>query len=388
MTFRPVAGNADVKLILSIVTALVSPGNGAENGKGIARTAKRNYAPQTTMKFPTIAGFCLLALLAACTGCVPKAPSEVVVYVALDRQFSEPVLKQFEAETGIRVLPKYDIESNKTVGLASAIEAERNRPRADLFWNNEALHSARLAQAGLAEAYASPQAEFLPASCRDPDNHWHGFAARGRVLVVNTKLLPDETAWPRSVRELADPKWKANCGVARPLLGTTATHAMLLGQQWGEGTALDFFAAVRGNAVLEGGNLRVALHVAEGQYAWGLTDTDDAIIQIEKGFPVRIIWPNQGPDDAGAVLIPNTLMIVKGGPNPDNARRLVDWLLRPETEALLAAAASAQIPMHAKSTARSRVWPEMPPRMSAADFGAAARLWEKMLPRLVELFQQ
>ncbi len=329
----------------------------------------------------------VLALLLPGPGCVRTSPSEVVVYVALDRQFSEPVLKQFEAETGIRVLPKYDIESNKTVGLATAIEAERNRPRADLFWNNEVLHSARLAEAGLAEAYISPQAEFFPASCRDPEQFWTGFAARGRVLIVNTKLLPDEAAWPRSVRELADAKWKGNCGVARPLLGTTATHAMLLGQQLGEDRALAFFQQVHDNAVLEGGNLRVALHVAEGRYAWGLTDTDDAIIQIEKGFPVKIVWPDQGAGETGAVLIPNTLMIVKGSPNPDNARRLVDWLLRPETEALLAAAASAQIPMHAQVTARSRVWPETAPRISAADFSAAARQWASFLPRLTELFQ-
>jgi hypothetical protein len=43
---------------------------------------------------------------------------EVVVYTALDRQFSEPILSEFTAKTGIEARAVYDTESTKTVGLA------------------------------------------------------------------------------------------------------------------------------------------------------------------------------------------------------------------------------------------------------------------------------
>ncbi len=329
-----------------------------------------------------------LALGLVCGGCVRQSSQEVVVYAALDREFSEPLLKEFEAETGIRVLAKYDIESNKTVGLATAISSENARPRADVFWNNEILHSVRLAQNGLAAGYRSPQDSGYPAEFVAGDHTWHGFAARARVLIVNTELLPDTSTRPVSIRELADPRWKNNCGLARPLLGTTATHAAVLFHEWGAVQAEEFFSAVRDNAIIEGGNRTVAINVAQGRYAWGLTDTDDAVLEMEKGSPVTIVWPDQAVDGAGTMLIPNTLMIVRGGPNPDNARRLVDWLLRAETESKLAAAASAQIPLRKESVVTSRIWPsEHPPRIWRPDFAAAATDWDQTAATLSRIFQ-
>ena len=52
----------------------------------------------------------------------------VVVYTALDREFSEPILKAYSKETGVKVLPKFDVESTKTVGLTNLLIAERARP--------------------------------------------------------------------------------------------------------------------------------------------------------------------------------------------------------------------------------------------------------------------
>src|SRR4051812_3867168 len=72
------------------------------------------------------------------------AADTVVVYTALDREFSEPVLKDYAKGSGVRVLPKFDVESTKTVGLTNLLVAEAARPRCDLFWNNEILNTIRL----------------------------------------------------------------------------------------------------------------------------------------------------------------------------------------------------------------------------------------------------
>ena len=50
-----------------------------------------------------------------------RTPREVIVYTALDRQFSEPILKDFEDKTGIRVRPVFDTEAVKTVGLVNQL---------------------------------------------------------------------------------------------------------------------------------------------------------------------------------------------------------------------------------------------------------------------------
>ena len=139
---------------------------------------------------------------------------EVVVYAALDREFSEPILADFEKKTGIKVLPKYDVESTKTVGLTNAILAEAARPRCDVFWNNEILNTLRLQEAGLLENYKSSAGEPYPAMFRDADGAWHGFAGRARVLIVNKDLVP-EAERPTSIEDLVDPKWKGKIGIAK-----------------------------------------------------------------------------------------------------------------------------------------------------------------------------
>src|SRR3954465_4164398 len=80
---------------------------------------------------------------------LPAPAGSVVVYSALDREFSEPILKAYAKQTGVKVLPKFDVESTKTVGLTNLIVAERARPRCDLFWNNEILNTLRLKEKGL-----------------------------------------------------------------------------------------------------------------------------------------------------------------------------------------------------------------------------------------------
>ena len=78
-----------------------------------------------------------MAVLSTLTvGCL-SSENQVVVYTALDRDFSETIFDKFTEETGILVRAKYDTESTKTVNLTNALIEEANRPRCDLFWNNE-----------------------------------------------------------------------------------------------------------------------------------------------------------------------------------------------------------------------------------------------------------
>ncbi|NQT12503.1 MAG: extracellular solute-binding protein [Planctomycetes bacterium] len=318
----------------------------------------------------------LLVLAPFLAGCWSTSGEKVVVYTALDSVFSEPIFADFTAETEIAVLGKFDTEATKTVGLAQAILQERARPRCDVFWNNEILHTLRLEAEGLLDVYASPAAEGFPQMYRSADHTWHGFAARARVLVVNTDLVPEDER-PTSIHDFLDPKWRSKAGIAKPLFGTTATHAACLFEHWGDEKAKEFFRDMKANDVqILSGNKQVALSVAGGQLAFGLTDTDDAIIEIERGLPVAIVYPDQADDAMGTLFIPNTLSILKGCPNPEAARRLVDYLLSPPVEAKLAAGASAQIPLNPAVEADVRVETPHTVKPMQIDFQAAAARWE------------
>jgi iron(III) transport system substrate-binding protein len=317
-------------------------------------------------------GLCACVFFA---GCWSATQPEVVVYSALDREFAEPVLDDFSKATGIRVRAKYDDESTKSVGLTNVLIQEAGRPRCDVFWNNEILNTLRLNEHNLLDAYASPAAVAYPAAFRAADGTWHGFAARARILVVNTRLVPVGDR-PTSIYDLADPKWKGKIGIARPIAGTTASHVACLFAALGEEKAKEFFRSLKKNEVqILGGNKQVAQACAAGQIAFGLTDTDDAIIEVERAGPVTIVYPDCQSDQLGTLFIPNTLAIVKGCPHPDRARQLIDYLLSPAVEAKLAAGASAQIPLNPATEATPRIETPQTVKAMPIDFAAAAKQW-------------
>ena len=311
------------------------------------------------------------------TGCrEPSNSKEVVVYAALDRDFSEPLFREFQKKTGIRVRAKYDTESQKTVGLFNAILSESNRPRCDLFWNNEILNTLRLRERNLLEAYDPKTASDFPERFRDPQSFWFGFAARARVLIVNTQLI-DQDQYPSSIEDLADPRWKGKVGIAKPLFGTTATHAAVLFAALGEDQARNLFHGISENAKTMAGNKHVAVAVANGRLHFGITDTDDAIIEREQGMPVEIIYPDQAPGQIGTLFIPNTLALIKGSPQGDNARRLADFLLSPEVEKKLANGPSAQVPLNRSINMQLRVESPKTIRAMKVDFADAASHWDQ-----------
>lgn len=327
----------------------------------------------------------LLIVLAVAAGCWAPSRREVVVYAALDREFSEPVLNEFQQRTGLAVRAQYDVESTKTVGLVRRIIQEQHRPVCDVFWNNEILHTLRLERLGLLAAYQAPNAGDFRASYRSPTGHWHGLAARARVLLVNTQLVPAGEL-PDSIEDLADSKWRDRVGIAKPLFGTTATHAAVLFAAWGETRAQEFFQSLKGQARILSGNKQVAISVGRGQLAFGLTDTDDAIIEVEQGQPVAIVFPDQQESGIGTLFIPNTVAILRGGPHEQNAQQLIDFLLSPAVEQRLAQGPSAQIPLNHTVQEQPRILPDQPIRWMDVDFAAAADAWEPAEAFLRDLF--
>lgn len=326
--------------------------------------------------------------LAFCSGCVSRSESDVVVYSALDEDFAAPILAAFErsTENEVGVIGKYDIESTKTVGLANQLIAEADTPRCDLFWNNEIMHTVRLQKLGILEPHDWRVPSTWPQDMVASDGTWCGFAARARVLLVNTDLLPSIDERPTRVNELADPKWEQNCAMARPLFGTTATHFAVLRDIIGKEKTLELLQSIHDNAVVLSGNKQVAQAVSSGKVAWGLTDTDDAIIEKDLGYPVEIIYPDQQPEQPGTLRIPNTLAILKNAPHPVAAGKLADFLMTPEIEDRLAMGRSSQLPISKESKFPPAVLPSEPVRWMRVDFEAAAEDWDAWAKTLADLF--
>ena len=142
----------------------------------------------------------------------------VVVYVSHDQVFSEPILKDFEKETGIKVRAVYDTEETKSTGTMNRLIAEKSNPQADVYWANEPVRAEVLRQQAIAAPYSSPNAEGISASFKDPDGYWTGFAAAcprsHRQQECNGKTAI--RSWPTATRNGAGGRsWPTRCSARR-----------------------------------------------------------------------------------------------------------------------------------------------------------------------------
>lgn len=334
-------------------------------------------------------GAAALAVLAAAAWVVRSfhlspvgVPRAVVVYTSLDQDISEPILRRFEERTGIRVLPVYDAEAAKTTGLVNRLISRRDNPDCDVLWNSEVVQTQRLADMDLLEPYASPQAARIGREFRDPNARWTGFAARARVLVYNTKLVPQADA-PTGIADLGDPKWRGRAAIASPFFGSTLTHMAALYQLWGPQQLGEFLERLRDNDVaICPGNAAVRDLVGTGERAIGVTDTDDAFRAIDEGKPLAIA-PSAEPGTV--IFFPNAVSIIRRCPHPAAARQLVDFLLSAEVETLLAQPPGTMIPLAADLADSPTPWRGKLPRpVMSFDVPLAAR----SLPAVRELLQQ
>jgi iron(III) transport system substrate-binding protein len=255
---------------------------------------------------------------------IREAPAEVVVvYCAQDQTYAEPILREFERETGIRVKAVYDSEAVKTVGLANRLLAERDHPRCDVFWGNEEMRTRQLERLHV---------------WRDP-GPFTSFGARARCLVINTNQVPAELPPPDSLLALTNVLWRGRVAIAFPQFGTTATHFHVLRQVWGDERWQAWCRGLLANEVrVLDGNSTVVRMVGRGEAWIGLTDTDDVVAGQRDGLPVQ-----RGPVLPGTSLfIPNTVGIVRGAPHPGNAQQLADYLGQPATVKRLLEAGAIQ----------------------------------------------
>jgi iron(III) transport system substrate-binding protein len=328
------------------------------------------------------------AVVVTLAGCrsseLPRNASRTVtIYVSTDRVFSEPVLREYERRSGVRVNAVYDTEETKSTGLANRLLAEKARPQADVFWSNEPVRTLVLKSRDVLASYRSPSADGIPSLLVDPDGYWTGFSARMRVLAYNTKMVKAEDA-PRSIFDLAESKWKGQVAMADPRFGSTSFHVAALYALAGDDKMDTFFKRLKANDVrIVDGNSVVRDLVARGEVKVGLTDTDDVNVAIENGQPVSMVLPDR--DGLGVPVMPNMVSLIANAPHPQEARQLIDYLLSADVERQLAQSEAVQIPLHAGVPGPKNIPPINSFRPMTLDFAKAARRVEDVTTRLATI---
>jgi iron(III) transport system substrate-binding protein len=295
----------------------------------------------------------LVVLLAAClVVSLSKQQRKIVVYISEDQDYAEPILNDFEKSTGIKVEALYDTEATKTVGLPNRLIAEKNKPRADVFWNNEVMRSVMLKQEGILEPYCSPNAADINDVYKDKDCYWTGFSARARVIIYNTEKMSEE---PNSIYDFLDSKWMGKTCIGNPVIGLTSTHMASIFAILGDDKAKEFFLELKGNGVqVVPSNSMVRDQVVAGECYFGLTDTDDAYDAIAANKSVKMVFSDQGKDEIGDLVMPESVMLIKGAPHNEDAKAFIDYMLSAGVEERLAELA-LQMPLKNSSVVPKNV---------------------------------
>jgi iron(III) transport system substrate-binding protein len=211
------------------------------------------------------------------------------------------------------------------------VQTEKDRPQGDIVWGV----SRSLLESNVAyfEPYASKHRDAVPAEYRDPNDRWIGTNLHLMVILQNTSEVP-EGAGPKSWQDLLDPKWKGRVAFTDPAnSGSAYTTVTLLASLWGNdeagwGRISKWLANMK---VLNKSSL-VFQGVGNGEYALGVSLEYAGYLWASNGAPVKVVYPADGT----AVQMEG-VAVLKGGPNPEAARRFVDYVNRKDVrETILA----------------------------------------------------
>jgi iron(III) transport system substrate-binding protein len=248
------------------------------------------------------------------TGCGKSQSPVVVIYTSQDEVFAEPILAEFQKETGIQARAVYDSEAVKTVGLVNRLLTERGNPQCDVFWNNEEFRTRQLAAHDVFRK----------------TNGWTHLGYRTRRIVINTNLLIAAAA-PRTFSDATNAMWRGKVALAYPLFGTTATHFHALRQHWGAAAWENWCRALAANKpFLVDGNSVVVKMVSQGEASWGFSDSDDIAGAQREGFPVAALTTTDE-----TLFVPNTVGVIRNCPHPEAAQRLYEFISDPKVSAKL-----------------------------------------------------
>jgi iron(III) transport system substrate-binding protein len=263
------------------------------------------------------------------------AQAQVTVYCSILEEQCRLGVTHFEKATGVKVT----MVRKSTGETYAQIKAEAANPRADVWWGGPGDPHMQAAEEGLLAEYKSPRLTELhdwaqrlatQSQFRTSGIYLGALGIGTNTEVLNKKGIPEPKCWA----DLLDPKFKDEVQVSDPSSAGTA-YVMLasLVQLMGEDQAFQYMKKLHLNVnqyTKSGAAPVKALGLGETGVA--IAFMHDMVTQIVQGAPVKTIAPCEGTGyETGAVSL------VKGGKNPDNARKFIDWTLSPEAQALVGA---------------------------------------------------
>lgn len=276
-----------------------------------------------------------IALATILSSCAEVADPEVNVYSSRKEALIKPALDKFTAATGIKV----NLVTGKDDALIERLKSEGAASPADVLITVDAGRLHRAKSYGLTQAIDSQVVEqSIPATFRDPENHWFGLSLRARpIMYAKDRVNPEQL---QNYASLTDDAWLGkvcirssgniyNQSLVASMIASLGSEAV---ETWASGLVKNFARKPVGGdrdqiKGLAAGLCDVA--VANTYYLFGMLQSDDPE-QVAAAEQVAVFWPNQ--NDRGTHVNVSGIAVTGSAKNKAQAQQLLEFLVQDETQ--------------------------------------------------------
>ncbi len=275
----------------------------------------------------------VLALMMTLTACAAfAAEGEVQLYSTMTEADLDALITCFN-----EVYPDIEvIVTNGSAGeLTTRIAGEAGNPQGDLVWGGMADSDGQ-AYADIFEAWVSEYDAQNIEGYTSPNGLYSMDHLSTVVFVVNEELEAELGLKIESYEDLLDPKLQGKIATADPNSSSSAWNNLsnIMAVYGADSDAAwDYIEKLMPNLVILGSSSGVFKNTQAGEYVVGLTYEDGAVGLVRDGATnIRLQYPTNGTSASafGCALI-------KGGPNPENAKLFIDFICSAEGQTALAA---------------------------------------------------
>ncbi len=268
-----------------------------------------------------------------------KQEGKIEIYTSLDRRYLDPIGKLFKKMYNLGDDFQVVFTRKATGPVIQMVEAEKmaGKTRWDIVTHSDESTFLRWVDEGLLLKYQPPNIVNIRDEFRDDLGYRVAPYIGMTCMAINTAKVPQKD-WPKSYKDLLDPKWKKRIGLADPnRSGPVSMFTKFIYDLYG----WDYFKALGKNQVLiVGGNPQLEQLFLGGEIDVALCPNEySLLIRISEGNKnIKIIYP-----DEGAAFFVMWAGINKAAPRMNAAKLFFEYYVSDECEKLLSDSAGRYI---------------------------------------------
>ena len=246
----------------------------------------------------------------------------LTIYSGRSKSLVEPIIKQFEAASGIQV----EVSYAGTTQLAAALLTEGDKSPASLFWAQDAGALGAVSKKQMFEKLPESILTQVPSGFRDAEGFWIATSGRARVLAYSPERVKMEEL-PQSIFDLTKPMWKGRVGWA-PTNASFQAFVTALRVQVGEERTKEWLRGMKANGAKKyAKNTPIIEALAAGEIDLGLPNHYYLLRFKSKDADYPVAQTFFKASDPGNLVNIAGIGLLKSSQNKEAALKFVEFLL-------------------------------------------------------------